>query len=49
MSCQPCRGLRSTLAKHVARGDIRSAAITARKAVRLMTLKAKPPKIARPK
>lgn len=47
MSCATCKGLRRTLIRQVARGDVRSAAITTRKALRLLGLKAKPPKIGR--
>jgi len=47
MSSSVCQGLRRTLGNQVARADVRGAAITARKAIRLLKLKAKPPKIAR--
>ncbi len=47
MSCQACKGLRRTLIRQVARGDVRAAVITTRKAARLLALKAKPPKLGR--
>lgn len=47
MSCTACKGLRKTLVRQIARGDVRAAAITTRKAARLMALKIKPPKIGR--